>query len=94
MLADYKIKNTKNKNQIEDYDHERLYHSILTACLGARQPEGQAEATANAACDKVEKWISTRPEITNGDIRRVAAEMLEKFDPEAAYSYTQQHLII
>lgn len=94
MADKIKIKNTRRQNRIEDYNHNRLYKNILTACLSSRRPDGQAEATASTVCKNVEDWIKKRPEITNNDIRRVATKHLKKMDPDAAYMYANQHLII
>lgn len=89
-----KIKNIKDDNQIERFDYDRLHKSILTACLSARRPDGQAESTAKSVCDSVVEWIQQRPEVTSHDIRRVAAKSLETYDPEAAYLYIQTHITI
>lgn len=94
MSDELKIKNIKDNNQIEDFDRDRLHHSIVTACLSARRPEGQAEATAKSVCDGVVEWIKQHPEVTSSDIRRIATGHLETFDPEAAYSYAQRHITI
>ncbi len=89
-----KIKNIKDDNQIERFDYDRLHKSILTACLSARRPDGQAESTAKSVCDNVIQWIKQRPDITSHDIRRIAAKSLESYDPEAAYLYIQTHITI
>ena len=94
MSDEIKIKNIKDDNQIEQFDRNRLHRSIMTACLSARRPEGQAEATAKAVCDGVEQWLKERPEVTSSDIRRIAASQLDAYDPEAAYSYLQRHITI
>lgn len=89
-----KIKNIKDDNQIERFDYDRLHKSILSACLSARQPDGQAESTAKSVCNSVVEWIKQRPEVTSHDIRRIAAKNLETYDPEAAYLYIQTHITI
>lgn len=85
---------TKKSEQINHFDHDRLKKSVMTACLSARRPDGQAEATAKAVTDEVVKWIKQRPDITSGDLRRITAKNLAHYDPEAAYLYTQTHITI
>lgn len=80
--------------QIDCFDNERLHRSILSACLCVGRPEGQAEATANNVCKDVKEWIRERPEITTGDLRRMAEFYLKNYDPDAAYVYAQKHITI
>lgn len=94
MEKDLKITNVKNQDQIEQFDYERLKKSIIYACLSARRPEGQAESTAKIVCDGVVDWLKERPEVTSHDIRRITAKILENYDPEAAYLYSQHHITI
>ena len=89
-----KIKNIKDDNKIEGFDRSRLHKSIMAACLSARRPDGQAEATAKSVCDNVVLWLQQHPEVTSQDLRRVATKHLESHDPEAAYLYAQSHIII
>lgn len=81
-------------DKINRFDCNRLQKSVMTACLSARRPDGQAEATAKAVCDEVVKWLEQRPDITSGDLRRITAKSLAHYDPEAAYLYTQTHITI
>ncbi len=89
-----KIKNLKDNNKIEPFDEDRLRRSVISACLSARRPEGQAEATARSVCNGVIDWLKQHPEITSHDLRRITAKQLELFDPEAAYLYSQKNIII
>ena len=89
-----KITNIKDNNEIESFDRNRLHKSIMKACLSARRPDGQAEATAKSVCNSVVEWLQQHPEVTSQDLRRIAAKYLETYDPEAAYLYTQSHIII
>lgn len=89
-----KIKNLKDNNKIEAFDYERLKQSVIRACLSVRRPEGQAEATAKLVCNQVVDWLKQHPEITSLDLRRITTKHLQIFDPEAAYLYSQEHLII
>jgi len=92
-LPTYIIK-SGGKRHTEHYNRSKLQSSIITACLSTRSPKGQAEKTASEVCDNVEKWLSSHPEVTSKDIRKVTAEHLKKYQPEAAYLYEQQHITI
>jgi len=78
----------------ERFVRKKLHDSIVAACLSVRAPEGQAEATANAVCESVISWLSSRPEVTSHDIRIAAARYLKSYHPEAAYLYEQHHITI
>lgn len=78
----------------EQFQRHKLHASIRAACLSVRSPEGVAETTANHVCDAVIIWCDTKPEVTSHDVRRVAAQHLERFHPEAAYLYKHHRLVI
>lgn len=80
--------------QSETFDREKLHASVRAACLSVRSPEGEAEMTANNVCDAVVIWLDTKPEVTSADLRRKAAEILEKHHPEASYLYKHHRLIM
>jgi hypothetical protein len=82
------------RGQMEHFDREKLHASIVAVCLSVYTPEGQAEATAHAVCDAVMTWLQQHPEVTNHDIRTVAAKHLKSYHPEAAYLYEQRYIII
>lgn len=84
----------QGKRPTEAFSREKLYASIVAVCLSVQAPEGQAEATANSVCDGVVRWLSDKPEVTSEDIRRKAADILEKFHPEAAHLYKHHHMVI
>lgn len=84
----------EGKRPTERFTRDKLYASILAACLSVRSPEGQAEATARAVCDAVALWLERRPEVTSYDIRRVASRHLRSYHPEAAYLYEQHRMTI
>lgn len=88
------IAKIKSHNQIESFDRKKLYESIIMTCLSARRPEGQAESIAKAVCDGVEQWLVIHPEVTSHDIRRIADQYLEVYDPESAYLYGQHHITL
>jgi hypothetical protein len=78
----------------ENFDAEKLAHSIRAACLSVRTPEGEADDTANVVTNAVVIWLDTKPAITSYDIRRLASAHLERFHPEAAYFYQHHKSII
>lgn len=88
------IVKSEGKRPTESYDRNKLHASVLAACLSVRSPEGEAEMTAQKVCDLVEKWLAAKPEVTSGDLRRKASEMLEKHHPEAAFLYKHHRLVM
>lgn len=78
----------------ERFDRDKLHASIQAACLSVRSPEGEAEMTANTVCDAVIVWLETKPEVTSADLRRKAAEALERHHPEAAYLYKHHRMVM
>ena len=78
----------------EAFERGKLRASILAALLSVRTPEGQAEATADAVCDAVSRWLAGKPEVTSDDLRRKATETLTTFHPEAAYLYKHHQAVI
>lgn len=84
----------QGKRPTEAFDQTKLHASILATCRAVKVPEGQAEGTADAVCDTVMLWLADKPEVTSGDIRRKAADVLEKHHPEAAHLYKHHHMVI
>ena len=82
------------KRESETFSRGKLHASVRAACLSVRSPEGEAEMTAGNVCDAVILWLDTKPEVTSGDLRRKAAEVLEKHHPEASYLYRHHRLIM
>ena len=78
----------------ERFDRSKLHASVLAACLSVRSPHGMAESAADTVCDVVIEWCETRPEITSDDLRRVAADHLQRIHPEAAYLYKHHRLVL
>lgn len=76
------------------FDAERLHASIAAACYSVRLPEGVAEDAATRICQVVTHWCNAKPEVTSGDIRRKASEVLSVVCPEAGYFYKHQHTIL
>ena len=77
----------------EAFDPLKLHQSIVAACLAVRALEGEAHLTAERVCRHVIDWLTTKTEVTSADIRRVAANHLTVYHPEAAYMY-EHHLLI
>lgn len=82
------------KRPTEDFNRHKLHHSVRAACLSVRSPEGEAETTAEHVCSAVIVWLETRPEVTSGDLRRIAGHHLKKYHPEAAYLYEHHRFTI
>lgn len=82
------------KRPTEQFQREKLHHSIRAACLSVRSPEGEAETIAKNVSDAVISWLETKPEVTSSDLRRKATDVLTSFHPEAAYLYKHHRLII
>lgn len=83
----------KRQNHTEPYQREKLHGSIHAVCLSVRDFVGAAELTAERVCDHVEQWLHDKSEITSADVRRVAANALERYNPSAAILY-ETHLNI
>lgn len=83
-----------NGRPSEEFNPAKLHKSIVAACLSLRTPEGQSEEIARSVTTAVIRWCGNRSEITSADIRRIAAENLKKFHPEAAYLYKQQLMVL
>jgi transcriptional regulator NrdR family protein len=82
------------KRPSEQFQRDKLHHSIRAACLSVRSPEGEAETIAAKVSDAVIAWLETKPEVTSNDLRRKATDILTSFHPEAAYLYKHHRLII
>ena len=80
------VKNTHNRHP-EPFEPQKLHKSIVAACLSSGAPSGHAESMARRVVDNVEQWLASRPEVTSNDIRRVAAQNLRTFHPDASFLY-------
>lgn len=78
----------------EQFQEQKLRHSIVAACLSVRSPEGEAEKVADDVCWQVINWLDKKPEVTSEDIRRKAGETLAMLHPEAAYLYKHHQLVL
>lgn len=86
----YVIKQAKHS---EPFNPVKLHESVVAACLAVRAFEGEAHLTAEKVCQHVIQWLVTKTEVTSADIRRMAAQHLQAYHPEAAYMY-EHHLLI
>jgi len=77
----------------EQFQRDKLHASIYAACLSVRAHEGEAKKIADTITDLVIAWCNTKPEVTSGDLRRVAARHLHSYHPDAAYLYEQHKLV-
>ncbi len=82
------------KRANEPFDSDKLYRSLLAACVSERTPEGQASDTARKVSDLVGVWCSDKAEVTSADLRLQAAKLLERFHPEAAYIYKHHKVMM
>lgn len=78
----------------EAFDPNKLHASIYAALLSVRCPDGEADMTARTVTDAVIVWLTTKPEVTSHDLRRVASRHLSTYHPDAAYFYEQHRTII
>lgn len=77
----------KRRRHTEQYQREKLQKSIHASCLSVCDFVGAAELTAEKVCDHVESWLGEKPEVTSGDLRRIAGGALRSYSPHAAYVY-------
>ncbi len=82
---------TKNT---ELFDPLKLHASIVAACRSVRAFEGEAHITAEHVCKHVIDWLINKTEVTSEDIRRVAANHLAVYHPEAAYLYENVGMMV
>lgn len=83
----------KRAGHTEQYDAKKLYGSIYAACLAMREPVGTAEVVAEKVVADVEAWLAKKSEVTSNDIRRIAAQHLHGYNPDAAYAYMHHRVM-
>lgn len=94
MTTQIGIVKSGGRRPSESYTRDKLYRSVLAACLSVRSPEGEAEMITKKVCDAVERWLTAKFEVTSNDLRRKAGETLEIHHPEAAFLYTHHRLVM
>lgn len=82
------------RHESEIFDPLKLHDSLAQACLAVRSLEGEAHMVAQRVCEKVIDWLETKTEVTSDDVRRVATNNLQIYQPEAAYIYeSYKHIV-
>ncbi len=74
-------------HESEIFDPLKLHGSLMAACLAVRSLEGEAHMVAQKITEKVIDWLDSKTEVTSNDVRRIAANNLQTYQPEAAYIY-------
>lgn len=83
-----------HKRESHEFDPVQLHESIVAACLAVQAYEGEAHSTAQRVVMGVIQWLASKTEVTSSDIRRVSAEQLTTYHPEAAYMYQHMETMI
>ena len=94
MVARADVIKRGGERQTEQFDHDKLHASVRAACLSVRSPEGVAETVAQHVAQHVADWCHQKAAVTSEDIRRIAAQTLEIFHPEAAYLYQNHQCVV
>lgn len=82
------------RNHSEHYDELKLRRSLSTACNSVGISEGATEDIVKRVMQTIQKWLDSKSEVTDCDIRRKASERLEELCPEAGYLYKNQKSIL
>lgn len=82
------------KKSSEAYDETKLRQSLSEACYSVSVSEGATHDIVTQVIKSLQKWLDTKPEVTDRDIRRKASEQLETLCPEAGYLYKNQKSIL
>lgn len=75
----------KKSGMTEHYVRSKLAKAVHGACMDATGYIGEAEKTTLLVCSEVEAWLENKYEVTSADIKRKAADALQKYNPRAAY---------
>ena len=84
----------RQTKQSERFDPLILHESLFSACMTVSAYEGEAHSTAERVCKNVIDWLAPKTEVTSSDIRRVAAQHLSTYQPEAAYMYQTMEMMV
>ena len=82
------------RNHSEQFDELKLRRSLSEACYSVGITEGAADDIVKRVMQSIQKWLDTKTEVTDSDIRRKASEQLETLCPEAGYLYKNQKSIL
>lgn len=78
----------KRKGYKQKFDERKLYASVYSACLSARVPKEEAEATSNLITREVKMWINEKKEVTSDALFKKAGEELEHLNKDVSFMYT------
>lgn len=84
----------KSNKKTESFSIDKLRKSIKSACRASNSYDGDAEDTAKIVAREVCDWIENKKVITTQDIRKIVVEILERYNPDAAYFYDHYKSII
>ena len=67
---------------------------LLREARAVGMPEGQAKGVADKVVPKLMRWITKREQVTEDDVNRMMAEMVEPYSWDLAYVYKNRDKII
>lgn len=79
-----------SKKSIIDYDKNRLSRSVETAARSNQMPAGDAANLAQRVAERIDRWLTDKPEVTAHELRLQTAAALGNFDADAAYFYENE----
>ena len=77
----------------ESFDTKKLYASIYTSMLAAKETVKTSEYAANEVSKYVHTWAQKYSEVTTKDIRIEAARKLQEFNTNAHFLYVHHKLL-
>ena len=77
----------KRKGHKEDFDIKKVYASVYAACLNVDMHEGEAELIADKVSSEVEIKLQSEEEVTSTHILKLVADVLRKYNTDAAFMY-------
>lgn len=83
-----------HRRHSQPFDAVLLHESLVRACLMVEAHDGEAHSTAERVVRSVIDWLAPKTEVTSRDIRRVAADRLATYHPEAAYMYQTMEMMV
>lgn len=76
------------------FDPKSLKRTLKIDAISVGIPSGAADDFINAAIKSVEKSLSSKTQITNGDLERAVAKELQKYNADFAYVYKNRDKIV
>ncbi len=83
----------KRNGADESFDLKKIYASIYTSMLAARETTKTAEHVASEVSRAVQAWAQELGEITSHDIRVAAAKKLVEYNTNAHFLYVHHKLM-